>query len=74
MKELIQAAVIDPAALTHAAAEQQVGLHQPADAEPLTAGDALLWYSSIHLFWLPTVWFADVKVHLHVLRGDMPLQ
>lgn len=49
VKELIQAAVIDPAALANAAAEQQVGLHQPANAEPLTAGDALLWYSSLHL-------------------------
>ena len=66
VKELIQAAVIDPAALAHAAAEQQVDLHQPADAEPLTAGDAVLWYSSLHLFWFAIVWFADVTVNLHL--------
>ena len=48
VRELIQASVIDPAALAHAAPEQQAGLHQLANAEPLTAEDALLWYFSMH--------------------------
>ena len=43
MMELIKSETVDPVALAHAAAEQQLGLHQPADAEPLTPEDSLFW-------------------------------
>lgn len=43
VREMITSATIDPAAVAHEAAEEQLGLHQPAHAEPLTAENALFW-------------------------------
>lgn len=43
VRELILSETVDTAAVAHTAAEQQLGLHQPVDAGPLTPESALFW-------------------------------